>query len=72
MSSIPAWVIALITDLIKSGVATLPQILAIGRANGMTEEEAAYITSSYEAMIAERDRIANATEPIPPTGGGSI
>jgi hypothetical protein len=56
----PAWLIALLTTLIQQGATSLPQILAIGKANGMTDAEAAAITTGYDEAIARRDAAANA------------
>jgi hypothetical protein len=64
----PAWLIVLLTDLIKEGATTIPQIVAIGQANGMTPEEEAAITAGLEEMIARREKVAAAPPVDPPAG----
>jgi hypothetical protein len=50
----PGWLVALLVELVKQGATSLPQILTIGKNNGMTDEEAAAITLGYAEMESRR------------------
>jgi hypothetical protein len=52
-----SWVLAIINLLLDKG-GTIAEIIAVGRANGMTAEEEAIITDGYNEMEARRKKDA--------------
>lgn len=51
----PVWLVPFLWELVRQGLTTYPEILAIARSNGMTPAQEAEITTGYAAMIAQAE-----------------